>query len=448
MEGFCCKGSDHPVSLPLFKKRNPYRSGSSRLGVALILFLLLATAALSFLYLKTRQQNALLLKEVQETLKKLDQIELSMGQGDLKKAFSELSQAQKNIAALFPPAPEGAQKPVIAMNQPPAAPLPSPVKAPEGKPPETAAPTPTPLSPAQTATATPPAPLAPAALTLAADESPFPLILADAGEYLLIVEKDAKTLHLFRSTDARFAHIKSYPCIVGANGLDKKKAGDLATPVGNYFFLRYIPGRSLPEKYGPGAFVLNYPNFLDRRDRKDGTGIWLHGHTPGKSIGQQELENTQGCIVVANDALNELTGMLKTNGTPIVVVSRLQPVKTARQRQTSEELNRFMKSWSSAWESANIKKFMGHYAHEFINSDGMNYQAFKRQKEKVNSGKNFIRVKVENPAILLPQDRGGQVAVVRFTQKYRSNNYQNDSKKIFYLKKGQAGWQIIGESRL
>ena len=442
MEGFCCKGSDHHVSLPLFKKRNSYRAGSSRLGIALILFLLLATAALSFLYLKARQQNAFLLKEVQETRKKLDQIQLSLGQGDLKKAFSELSQAQKNIAALLPPAPDGAQKPAIAMNQPPAAPPTPPAQTPEGKPPETAALTPPSPSPG------PAAPLAPAALTLAADESPFPLVLADAGEYLLIVEKDAKTLHLFRSTDARFAHIKSYPCIVGANGLDKKKAGDLATPVGNYFFLRYIPGRSLPEKYGPGAFVLNYPNFLDRRDRKDGTGIWLHGHTPGKNIGQQELENTQGCIVVANDALNELTGMLKANGTPIVVVNRLQPIKTVRQRQTSEELNRFMKSWSSAWESANIRKFMGHYAQEFINGDGMNYQAFKRQKEKVNSGKKFIRVKVENPAILLPQDRGGQVAIVRFTQKYRSNNYQNDSKKLFYLKKGQAGWQIIGESRL
>lgn len=437
------------MRLPLIKQRNSHRSGSSKLGASLIVLLLLATASLSYLYLNTRQQNAFLLKEVRETQKKLDQIQISMGQGDLKKAFSELSQAKKTVAALLPPPSDSAQKPVIAMNQPAATPSSSQL-APEERPTAPAASTPpTPLpQPAQTAPATPPTPLTPAVLTLAADESPFPLVLADAGEYLLICEKDTKTLHLFRYTDGRFEHIKSHPCIVGANGLDKKKAGDLATPVGNYFFLRYIPGRSLPEKYGHGAFVLNYPNFLDRRDRKDGTGIWLHGHTPGKSIGQQELENTQGCIVVANEALDELTGMLKANGTPIVVVNRLQPAKAVRQRQTSEELNRFMKSWSGAWESANTKKFMGHYAHDFINGDGMNYQAFKRQKEKVNSGKKFIRVKVENPAILLPQDRGGQVAIVRFTQKYRSNNYQNDSKKLFYLKKGQAGWQIIGESRL
>jgi allophanate hydrolase subunit 1 len=33
-------------------------------------------------------------------------------------------------------------------------------------------------------------------------------------------------------------------------------------------------------------------------------------------------------------------------------------------------------------------------------------------------------------------------------QIYRSNNFESDSKKLFYLKKGPAGWQIIGESRL
>ena len=265
---------------------------------------------------------------------------------------------------------------------------------------------------------------------------------------MLICEKDQNTLHLFRFVDNRFALVKSYPCIVGANGLDKKKAGDLATPVGNYFFLRYIPGKSLSEKYGYGAFVLNYPNFLDRKDRKDGTGIWLHGHTPGKGLREQELQNTSGCVVVSNDVLKELTGLLKANGTPMAVVNRLQLTKVEHQRHLSEELNTFMKSWGRAWESADTVKFMSYYSHDFINGDGMNYQAFKRQKERVNSGKKFIRVKIENPAILLPQENGGQIAIVRFMQIYRSNNFESDSKKLFYLKKGPAGWQIIGESRL
>jgi murein L,D-transpeptidase YafK len=107
-----------------------------------------------------------------------------------------------------------------------------------------------------------------------------------------------------------------------------------------------------------------------------------------------------------------------------------------------------MKSWGKAWESGNTSKFMSYYASDFINSDGMNYQSFKRQKEKVNRGKKFIRVAIENQAILLLQEKGAQIAVVRFTQQYRSSNYTSDSRKLFYLKKGEAGWRIIGESRL
>jgi murein L,D-transpeptidase YafK/type II secretory pathway pseudopilin PulG len=436
------------VNQPFLQNRKPHGFTFLKLGIALIVLLLFSALILSYFYVNVRNQNEALLKQVQETQKKLDQLQISLAQGDLKKAFTDLAQAQKNIAALLPQTPEPAQKPLLALNQQPVASRPTTALATK---PTSAATAPSSSSAqpsAKTVPAKPPPVVIPATLTLAANESPFPLVLAEAGEYLLICEKDQNTLHLFRFVDNRFALVKSYPCIVGANGLDKKKAGDLATPVGNYFFLRYIPGKSLSEKYGYGAFVLNYPNFLDRKDRKDGTGIWLHGHTPGKGLGEQELQNTSGCVVVSNDVLKELTGLLKANGTPMAVVNRLQLTKVEHQRHLSEELNTFMKSWGRAWESADTVKFMSYYSHDFINGDGMNYQAFKRQKERVNSGKKFIRVKIENPAILLPQEKGGQIAIVRFMQIYRSNNFESDSKKLFYLKKGPAGWQIIGESRL
>jgi len=67
-------------------------------------------------------------------------------------------------------------------------------------------------------------------------------------------------------------------------------------------------------------------------------------------------------------------------------------------------------------------------------------------RKKQIKNKKFIHIKIENLAILIPPEHGGNVAVVRFHQRYNSNNFKSDSKKIFYLKKGQAGWQIIGES--
>lgn len=413
---------------PFFKKRINSARPAALIGLLLIIILLLSAFALSYLHVKDKRQRELLLSQIQETRKALDQIHLAMARGDMKKAFTELAQAQKNVDDRFPIVTEPLAKPDIALKQqattPPAAAVPG------SKPPA--------ASPA----------IMPASPSIAADEGPYPFVLAETGEYLLVTEKDQKALHLFRYTDNRFVLVKSYPCIVGANGLDKNREGDLATPVGSYFFLRYTPGKNLPEKYGHGAFVLNYPNFMDRKARKDGMGIWLHGHSPAKSLGAQELQNTSGCIAVGNDVIKELSELLKASGTPIVIVNRLELTKLTRQRQLAEELGTFMKSWGKAWESGNTNKFMGYYTSDFINSDGMNYQSFKRQKEKVNRGKKFIRVTAENLAILLPQEKGGQIAVVRFTQRYRSSNFTSDSRKLFYLKKGEAGWRIIGESRL
>ncbi len=428
---------------PFLEKQINSARTAALIGLLLIIVLLLSTVVLFNLHVKDKKQRDLLVIQIQETRKALDQIHLAMARGDLKKAFTELAQAQKNVDDLLPRVPEPSAKPDIAMKQQAVPPV---AAVPESKPPAVL---PATVPPVPGTTTVKPSPaVIPAGLTIAADELPYPFILAEAGEYLLITEKDQKVLHLFRYTDNRFTLLKSYPCIVGANGLDKTREGDLATPVGNYFFLRYTPGKSLPEKYGHGAFVLNYPNFMDRKARKDGTGIWLHGHTPTKNLGDQELQNTSGCIVVGNDVLRELSELLKASGTPIVVVNRLELTKASRQRQLAEELGTFMKSWGKAWESGNTSKFMSYYASDFINSDGMNYKSFKRQKEKVSRGKKFIRVAIENQAILLAQDRSAQIAVVRFTQRYRSSNFTSDSRKLFYLKKGEAGWRIIGESRL
>lgn len=411
--------------------------------VFMIVALLISTVAVSYLYVKDRKQRDVIFDQAQETKKRLDQLQVALAQGDLKKAFTELASAQKNISGLLPGTSQTQTKPEIAAKKQPSAPADAGTSAPQ-----TTAATPSRPTPGAVAKKVAPVAIAPAALTIAADEAPLPLVHAEEGEYVLVCEKDRKTLHLFRYSRKKFVLTKSYPCIVGANDFDKKREGDLATPVGAYFFLRYTPGRALPEKYGHGAFVLNYPNFIDRKYRRQGTGIWLHGHTPGKNLGDDELENTRGCIVVGNDVLKELASMLPANGVPIVIVNRLESSKLLQQQQVADELTGFMKSWGKAWESANSKSFMSHYAADFINSEGMNYQAFKLQKEKVNRGKKFIRVGIENQAILLSREKDGQIAVLRFNQRYRSNNFNSDTKKIFYLRRGETGWQIFGESKL
>ncbi|MCX5853938.1 MAG: L,D-transpeptidase family protein [Deltaproteobacteria bacterium] len=398
-----------------YSPKSPYL----KIGIALIAILILINVALLYLFIKERNHNKNLRNTISETSKDFNHIHESLKQKDYQKAFRYLTEARKQVATILPPTPETPEKAstkVEATSTPPTS-----VKAP------------------------PPPLQAVASLPSPALEAPQPLVFADAREYLLVCEKDTKILYIFRFSDGKFSVVKQYPCIIGANNHDKRRDGDFATPEGVYFFLRFASGKTLPEIYGYGAYVLNYPNFLDHKEGKKGGGIWIHGHSAGKKIGT-DIPDTKGCIAVSNDALKEMSGFLKPNGTPIAIVNKLQFTKQENQAAVSKDLRSFLDAWRQGWESINTKKFMSFYAPEFINSEGMGYQAFKQQKEKVNKGKKFIRVKTENIAILIPQEYGGKIAIVRFLQRYNSNNFKSDSKKIFYLKKGQTGWQIIGES--
>jgi murein L,D-transpeptidase YafK len=388
-----------------------------KIGIAAIVLLLLSNLLLLYLFIRERNNNKSLFELIDRTSKDFSQIHESLKQKDMQKAFRYLTEAQKQVVAMLPAAPVPVEKvAAVTKEQQPAQP--------------------TQAKAAATTVASAPASL---------QDAPYTFVFADAGEYLLICEKDTKILYIFRFSDGKFSLTKQYPCIIGANNHGKTREGDFATPEGVYFFLRFTPGKTLAENYGYGAFVLNYPNFLDRKERKDGGGIWLHGHSAGKVVGA-DIPDTKGCIVVSNDALREMSGYLKSNGTPIAIVNKLQFTNLESQKELAKELRNFINSWRLSWESINTKKYLSFYSPAFVNSEGMNFNAFKHHKEKTNKSKKFIRVKVENLAILMPPEYGGNVAVARFQQRYNSNNFKGDSKKIFYLKKGQAGWQIIGES--
>jgi murein L,D-transpeptidase YafK len=274
----------------------------------------------------------------------------------------------------------------------------------------------------------------------------FPFVYMDSGEQLVLVEKNSKTVFHLRSVEGKLSLAKAYPCIVGKNIKDKAKVGDMATPEGIYFFVEFIPGGKLPKNYGMGAFVLNYPDFLDKKEGKTGDGVWLHGHDPKKRL--DEVESTKGCVVMDNDALRELSTAIKLGTTPIVIVDRLAYRSADVQKKVAQDITSFITAWQKAWEAVDMKKFLRFYSRDFKTPDGMDLETFGRRKEQVSMGKKFIQIRLDRKAILLSQKDQGDMAVVRFRQLYRSNNFNGVSIKSLYLKRVQKGWQIVGESTL
>jgi murein L,D-transpeptidase YafK len=271
---------------------------------------------------------------------------------------------------------------------------------------------------------------------------PTPIIHLKPHDHVLLCEKNSKMLHLFRCEPERLFIIKSFSCTVGSNNGDKREVGDLATPEGIYFLISFLSG--LPEKYGIGAFPLNYPNLLDQREGKKGSGIWLHGFPDH----MERPLSSEGCVVVRDEDLKELIELIKIGDTPLVIVDTLRYQSPEKQQKVFQSLVQFLQDWKGAWESLDTEKYLSYYSQDFVNSEGMNYARFKAHKERVNRSKRFVKLHLESRSFLLSPKNGGSVAVLRINQDYTSDNFKSYTRKTLYLREEQGQWKIIGDIAL
>lgn len=280
-----------------------------------------------------------------------------------------------------------------------------------------------------------------------ASSDPSYLISAEPGEYVLICEKDAKTVQLYKKGNSGFNLLKSFPCVIGKIHSYNQHYEDPSIPEGVFFFTRFISSDGLRPVYGYGAYVLNFPNLLNFKEGKKDGWIWLHGHSKNKGL-SNDPENTKLGIAIGNDSLKEIHTLTKTNGTPIIIVNKIEYADKTIQETSLKEIQTFLDSWKRAWESLEIEKYLGHYSRNFLNSQRMDWDTCKQIKKNVNKNKKFIRISIEKPFLLLSPQQGENIAVVRFNQKYVSDNFSDNSLKVLYLQKKGAEWKIIGEDTI
>ncbi|MBF0170943.1 MAG: L,D-transpeptidase family protein [Nitrospinae bacterium] len=131
--------------------------------------------------------------------------------------------------------------------------------------------------------------------------------------HTLVVDKSRKELLVLEETRENFRVVERFPISIGPKPGDKFTEGDLATPEGLYQVLSTKEGPDLPGKYGPRAYVLNYPNRIDRAAGKSGYGIWIHGSGLGLAT-----EDTEGCVEVNDENIMKLGSYIAT-GTPVYI---------------------------------------------------------------------------------------------------------------------------------
>lgn len=274
------------------------------------------------------------------------------------------------------------------------------------------------------------------------EKLPAYLLQLDAKQkYAVVVDAERSTLYVFENRQGTPRYLADYYISIGRNGVRKAAEGDRRTPLGVYQVVASLPKEKLADFYGDGAFPINYPNEWDRRHGRKGHGIWLHG-TPSDTYSRPPMAS-DGCIVLSNQDLRNLTARLQVGSTPVVIAERVEWVDPASLRASRKDLLSAVESWRKDWESRDMGRYLGHYSAKF-SGNGLDFKQWAKQKQQVNQAKRWIKIRIgEMGAFLYPGRE--QLAVVDFVQDYASSNLsQRGHKRQYWLKEGSR-WKIVYE---
>ena len=284
------------------------------------------------------------------------------------------------------------------------------------------------------------------AVTLFSDDTPpaqLPSSLLDLGtgsnSFALVVDKSKSRLEIYRKLENdSIIRVATYRASTGLNGGDKQREGDERTPEGIYYFVRIREEDELLSKYGLRAFDMNYPNYFDQLEGKDGHGIWLHATDEPERL--NEPRTTLGCVVVSNEDIREISKFITLYRTPIIIsehssYSNLEHLKAERSR-----VNDFVSRWLDAWSTQNYSDYESCYSEEF-RGGGSRRDAWFSRKRNVFNATSWAKIEIADMKML----RGEKKYVVTFFQRYRSNMMDDTGIKWVYLQENYGGFKIVGE---
>ncbi len=229
----------------------------------------------------------------------------------------------------------------------------------------------------------------------------------------------------------------SFRIAVGKEEGDKQVEGDNRTPEGIYFAQRIIDGRSLPDRYGPYAIPIDFPNPIDKIWGKTGYGIWLHGVEKDARV--EEAKVTEGCVAFYNSDIQSLVDWLRPFHSVVVIAKDAAEVNRP---EDIEQVRQLTRSWYESWGQRQHQSYVGYYSDKF-KLRGMDLAAFSDYKKRVFNKYDKMEVKIENLRVFTHN----RYAVSVMNQYFNGDDrYVSNGRKILYWHKGSdGGWKISHE---
>ena len=215
------------------------------------------------------------------------------------------------------------------------------------------------------------------------------IALSARNKHAIAVDAAKSRLYLFENSASGMQLVGDYYISVGKSGTEKTVEGDLRTPLGVYFVTSTLSPKTLKNFYGSGALPINYPNQLDVKRGKTGSGIWLHGSPPNQ-FSRAPLA-TDGCVVLANFDLERIIKTIEVRTTPVVIAQSLKWVTPQTAKSDGKNFEDALAAWSSAKSSGDMSRLLRWYTADFTSYGKTlaDYVPALQQEVKQLAGKNI-----------------------------------------------------------
>lgn len=265
------------------------------------------------------------------------------------------------------------------------------------------------------------------------------LALSPRNKHAIAVDASRSRLYLFENRPSGLTLVADYYISVGKAGIEKNTEGDSRTPLGVYFITSNLDPKSLKTFYGSGALPLNYPNVLDTKRGKTGSGIWLHGTPPGQ-FSRAPLA-TDGCVVLANPDLDQIVRTVEIRTTPVVISQRLQWVTPVNARSYGKPFEEVLSAWQRAKSSGSMDRLLSFYAPDF-NSNGKTLSEWTPALRTEMSKSRGRAIELKDLSMLRWTD-SAETMVVTFGEVTDGTRF-GTTKRQYWLRQGNQ-WKIFYE---
>ncbi|WP_022668220.1 L,D-transpeptidase family protein [Desulfospira joergensenii] len=271
------------------------------------------------------------------------------------------------------------------------------------------------------------------------ENQPPSIIELPENENAILVEKESQMLYIYKAGqgfDRSLELVFSAPCSTGEVSGPKIEKGDKKTPEGIYFLIDEFEDKYLAPVYGKKAFPTDYPNFMDRRQGKNGSAIWIHG--TDRALKPMD---SNGCIALENENVMALSNYIRLDSTPLIIVDKIGQEESFRIKETRTRIMNLVSDWIKAIERGSYHEFLSFYAPSYV-PDISWWEEWLKIRGRAVKLKKELRLNTSATGIYRHKDL--YVVLMDFDLAWGEKKLNLGRRKLFF-KSQEPGYKIVGD---